>query len=204
MKMFVPLTTLERYPDYLNYLRDLDYGETDTISSGAIASALGLGEVLVRKDLAFTESVGKPRVGYVIKELIAALQGALRCDVEKNAVIVGAGGLGRALLAYGGFDKYGINMVAGFDCDPEKQYDVCGKRVYPTEKLADVIAEYGAKLAIICVPSQAAQSVCDNLVAAGITGILTFAPVVLKVKESITVRQVDLAANLAILASMTE
>lgn len=202
METKVPLTTLERYPDYLNYLRDLNCGENDTISSGAIASALGLGEVLVRKDLAFTESVGKPRVGYVIKDLIAALEGELRCGVEKDAVIVGAGGLGRALLAYGGFGKYGINMVAAFDSDPEKQSEAGGKPVYAVQKMAEVIAERGIKLAIICVPASAAQAVCDELVACGITGILTFAPVVLKVEKEITVRQVDLAANLAILASM--
>ncbi len=201
MERKVPLTTLERYPDYLNYLRDLNCEDGDTISSGAIAVALGLGEVLVRKDLAFTESVGKPRVGYVVRELIAALEGALRCDVDKTAVIVGAGGLGRALLAYGGFNKYGINIAAAFDSDPEKQGETGGKPVYPTEKMAEVIGELGVKLAIICVPASAAQTVCDGLVKAGITGILTFAPVVLKVDKGVTVRQVDLAANLAILAS---
>ncbi len=201
MNTRVPLTTLERYPDYLNYLRDLNCGEDDKISSGAIAAALGLGEVLVRKDLAFTDCVGKPRVGYITRELIAALENALRCDEEKDAVIVGAGGLGRALLAYGGFNKYGINVAAAFDSDPEKQSEVGEKPVYPVEKMAEVIGRLGVKLAIICVPASAAQSVCDNLVAAGITGILTFAPVVLKVESGITVRQVDLAANLAILAS---
>ncbi len=197
----IPLTTLERFPDYLNYLRDLGCGDDDKISSGVIAKALGLGEVLVRKDLACTGCAGKPRVGYVVRDLIAALEGALRCDTRKNAVIVGVGGLGSALLAYGGFSKYGIDIVAGFDIDPAKQTEENGKPVLPMEYLSDGVKKYGAALAVICVPASAAQGVCDALVDSGITGILTFAPATLRADSRISVRHMDVAANLAILAS---
>ncbi len=203
MNKNVPLTTLERFPDYLNYLRELNCAENEKIASGAIAQALGLGEVLVRKDLAYTSCVGKPRVGYVVCDLIAALERVLGCENKRNAVIVGAGGLGRALLSYGGFIKYGIDVVAAFDNDLDKcKTDVGGKPVLHIDELNEGIKKFNAELAVICVPTSAAQNICDKLVKSGIKGILTFAPVNLKVDESITVRYVDLAANLAILNSL--
>ncbi len=195
----VPLTTLERYPTYLNYLRDLHCTADEKISSGAIALALGLGEVLVRKDLAFTSCVGKPRVGYIVRDLIAALEGALRCDTRQSAVIVGVGGLGSALLSYNGFEKYGINVVAAFDRDPAKINRDAPKPVLPMEELPQGVRAYGATLAVLCVPAGAAQAVAERIEEAGVKGILCFAPVSLKLSKQVTVRHVDLAANLAML-----
>ncbi|MDE7214762.1 MAG: redox-sensing transcriptional repressor Rex, partial [Clostridia bacterium] len=107
MKSTIPVMSLQRLPVYLNYLKTLSNQEF--ISSGAIARALNMGEVLVRKDLAFTSAQGRTRVGYKTGELIAALEEYLGCNEIKNAVIFGAGGLGSALLSYGGFGNYGIN-----------------------------------------------------------------------------------------------
>ncbi len=198
----IPEISLQRLPIYLNYLKSLPEGDK-YISSGAIAAALGMGEVLVRKDLAYTSSSGRPKVGYVRAELIAAIEEYLGCNKKKNAVLVGVGGLGSALLSYGGFSKYGIDIVEAFDSDPEKiGTTVGGKAVRGDDELASAVNKYGALLAIVAVPAVAAQQVCDCLAASGVKGILNFAPVQLKAPESVVVRNIDVAASLAILASL--
>ena len=196
----ISVTCLQRLPIYLNYLKTL--GGDGYISSGAIARALGMGEVLVRKDLAYTSAQGRTRVGYKKSELISALEEFLGCNDIKSTVLIGAGGLGSALLAYGGFKNYGIEIVAAFDSDENKVGEISGKPVYPMENLNEKIKGLGAALAVVCVPARAAQSVADELCACGIKAILNFAPVLLKVKEGVTVRNIDLAANLAILSSL--
>lgn len=201
----IPEISLQRLPVYLNYLRSLSEEENKYISSGAIAAALNMGEVLVRKDLAYTSSVGRPKVGYLRTELIAALEEYLGCNKKKNAILVGAGGLGKALLAYGGFVNYGIDVVEAYDSDPSKSgTKTCGKKICDISELERGVGEYRPHLAIIAVPASAAQSVCDMLVSVGIKGILNFAPVQLRVSESVVVRNIDVAANLAILSSMLQ
>lgn len=202
MKSDIPVTSLQRLPVYLNYLKSLGGG--GYISSGAIARALNMGEVLVRKDLAYTSAQGRTRVGYVRGELISALEEYLGCNDKKNAVIIGAGGLGRALLAYGGFGNYGIDLVAAFDNDPEKTgKSVAGKPVYGIDGLKEGVERLGVKLAVICVPARHAQNVADLLAECGVKKILNFAPVLLQMPKNFTVRNIDVAANLAILSSMT-
>lgn len=202
MKSDIPVTSLQRLPVYLNYLKSLDTRE-GYVSSGAIARALNMGEVLVRKDLAYTAAEGKTRVGYKLVELISALEDYLGCKDRKNAVIVGAGGLGSALLAYGGFSNYGIDVVAAFDNDSSKiGAEIAGKPVLDFNDAQNGINRLDVKLAVICVPSAHAQDVADALIGCGVKKILNFAPALLKVPESVTVRNVDLAANLAILSSM--
>lgn len=198
----IPEISLQRLPVYLNYLKSLPEGDK-YISSGAIASALGMGEVLVRKDLAYTNSSGRPKVGYVRSQLIAAIEEYLGCNQKKNAVLVGVGGLGSALLAYSGFSKYGIDIVEAYDNDPAKAgTEICGKPILTDDSFTEGIGRCGAVLAILAVPASAAQTVCDGLVRAGIKGILNFAPVQLKAPESVVVRNIDVAASLAILASL--
>ncbi len=202
MKSDIPVTSLQRLPVYLNYLKSLDTRE-GYVSSGAIARALNMGEVLVRKDLAYTSAEGKTRVGYKLVELISALEDYLGCKDRKNAVIVGAGGLGSALLAYGGFSNYGIDVVAAFDNDSSKiGAEIAGKPVLDFNDAQNGINRLDVKLAVICVPSAHAQDAADALIDCGVKKILNFAPALLKVPESVTVRNVDLAANLAILSSM--
>lgn len=200
----IPEIVLQRLPMYLNYLRSLSDEENEYISSGAIAAALNMGEVLVRKDLAYT-SAGRPKVGYRRTELIFSLEEVLGCNVKKNAIIVGAGGLGKALLGYTGFVNYGIDVVEAYDSDPGKTgMEVGGKKICAVEELERGVREYSPTLAIIAVPAQAAQAVCDELVSAGIKSILNFAPVQLRVEEGVTVRNIDVAANLAVLTSMLQ
>ena len=199
--MDISVTCLQRLPIYLNYLKALD-GD-GYISSGAIARALGMGEVLVRKDLAYTSAQGRTRVGYKKSELISALEDYLGCNDKKNAVLVGAGELGSAILAYGGFKNYGIEIVAAFDNDDNKAgKQISGKPVYSMTQLREKIKELGAPLAVICVPAAVAQAVADELCDCGVKAVLNFAPVLLRVKDGVTVRHIDVAANLAILSSM--
>ncbi len=204
MNRDIPEFSLQRMPIYLNFLRTLpDDGTYNYISSGAIAQALGLGEVLVRKDLAYTGCAGRPKVGYPRVELIAALEKFLCVNDSKCAVIVGAGGLGSALLSYGGFTNYGIELSCAFDNDPKKigTY-IGGKPVLPMDELREGCKKCGAVLAIIAVPAAAAQSTAELLIKAGIKAILNFAPVQITAGDDVKVINIDVAANLAILASM--
>ncbi len=202
MKSTIPVTSLQRLPVYLNYLKSLS-GTREFISSGAIAHALNMGEVLVRKDLAFTSAQGRTRVGYNTCELIAALEEYLGCNEIKNAVIFGAGGLGSALLSYGGFGNYGIRIVSAFDNNPlKKGSEVSGKPVLGVEEAPEFISRKNVKLAVICVPAKVAQEVADILVGCNVKSILNFAPAQLTVPEGFNVRNIDVAANLAILSSL--
>ncbi len=201
MEKEIPVTSLQRLPVYLNYLKSLGKPEGN-ISSGAIARALGMGEVLVRKDLAYTSARGRTRTGYDCGELIAAIEEYLGCNRILPAVIFGAGALGRALMSYGGFKNYGIDIVAAFDTDPAKiDKFVADCKIYSASEADEVIKNTGARLAVVCVPANVAQSVCDELVGCGISAILNFAPVLLKVPAGVNVRNIDVAANLAILSS---
>lgn len=202
MKSTIPVTSLQRLPVYLNYLKTLS-GKCEFISSGAIARALNMGEVLVRKDLAFTSAQGRTRVGYNTCELIAALEDYLGCNEIKNAVIFGAGGLGSALLSYGGFLNYGIKIVAAFDNNPKKiGSSVDGKPVLSVTAAPEFIGGNEVKLAVICVPAKFAQEVANVLADCNVKSILNFAPAQLTVPEGFNVRNIDVAANLAILSSL--
>ncbi len=204
MSRDIPEFSLQRMPVYLNYLRTLpDDGTYNYISSGAMAQALGLGEVLVRKDLAYTGCAGRPKVGYPRVELIAAIEKFLRINDKKCAVLVGAGGLGSALLSYGGFENYGIELVCAFDTSPEKigTY-IGGKPVLSMDELNEGCKKYGAVMAIIAVPAPAAQQTAERLCAAGIKAMLNFAPAQITTGGDVKVINIDVAANLAILASM--
>ena len=204
MNKDIPVFSLQRLPVYLNYLRGLsDDGENNYISSGRIAKALGFGEVLVRKDLAYSGCAGRPKVGYPRAELIGALEEFLCVNARKTAVIIGAGGLGSALLSYGGFEHYGFEVPVAFDSDPAKiGTTISGKPVLDVKDLEKGCREAGAVLAIIAVPASAAHSVGEQLKAAGIKAILNFAPVQLNLGEEVKVINMDVAANLAVLSAM--
>ncbi len=194
--------TLNRLPSYLRYLYQLDKKNVPTVSSTTIANGLGLNPVQVRKDIALVASVaGKPKTGYATKDLIADLEGYLGYNNTRDAVLVGAGGLGRAILGYDGFRNYGLNIVAAFDVNEESiGKEVNGKPVYHLDNLDSVVNRFKIRLGIICVPSVAAQSVADKMVKAGIRAIWCFAPVHLNLPPDIAVKGEDLAASLALLS----
>ena len=192
--------TLGRLPQYLQYLNDLPLCDSGTISATAIAKGLSLGEVQVRKDLAAVSGAGKPKIGYNITELIGDIERHLGSHALTNAVLVGAGKLGKALLDYGGFEEYGVNIVAGFDCSEQAiRTTGCTKPIYPIGNLKAYCAENEVKLGVITVGKGSAQQVCDMLTESGVAAIWNFAPCVLKVPSGVLLKQENLALSLAYL-----
>jgi len=196
----IPKATLGRLPQYLRYLRSLPESRGSTISATAIAKDLSLGDVQVRKDLATVSGAGKPKVGYNKDKLIADLERHLGYERLTNAVLVGAGKLGRALLDYDGFEAFGVEIIAGFDCNEQIIHmGNTAKSILPIKELKEYCAENDVKLGIITVGQGSAQEVCDKLVASGITAIWNFAPCALKVPSGVLLKQENLALSLAYL-----
>ena len=196
----ISMQALQRLPIYLKYLKSLPE-RTPYASSTAIAEALGLKDVQVRKDLALVSSGGRPKVGYVLRDLVFDIEQFLGYGDISSAVIVGAGNLGRALLSYKGFGEYGLEIVAAFDVDSALVGAIVnGKPVLSADKLGDLCARMKVRIGIIAVPDDAAQTVCDRLVEAGVLAILNFAHVRLKAPEYVLVRNENLASSLAVLS----
>ncbi len=192
--------TLRRLPVYLRYLTTIR-GNTDNISATSIADAFGLNDVQVRKDLAAVSGSGRPKTGYKVEDLISQIKKYLSCDMETKTVIVGVGRLARALLPYGGFDAYGLNIIAAFDSDVSIVGETAeGRLVRHVDELTSFCRAEDVQLAILTVPADAAQNVCDRLVSAGIRAIWNFAPTILKAPEGIIIENENLASSLAVLS----
>ncbi len=199
----VSRATLGRLPTYIRYLKEAAALGKQAVSATAIAKALDLGEVQVRKDLAAVSGAGKPKVGYTVSELLGDLERIIGQLAHCRSVIVGAGKLGLALLAYRGFSDFGIEISAAFDIDGAKC--VSGgaqKPIYPLETLSRYCKENDIRTGIITVPADAAQQICDMLVKCGVTAIWSFAPCSLRVPDGVIVRQENLATSLAYLSSI--
>ena len=193
-------SVLKRLPGYLNYLKSMGDHAPAYISATALANALGMGEVQVRKDLAAVSNGGKPKIGYLRENLIEDIEQFLGYDNPNNAVLVGAGKLGLALLGYGGFDAYGLQILAAFDIAPSVDYTESGKVVLPMERLENFCRLNKVAMGIITVPVSQAQQVCDQLIAAGIKAIWNFAPTHLEVPDNILVQNENMATSLAVLS----
>ena len=193
----IPKATLGRLPKYLEYLQALPKTR-NTISATAIAKSLSLGDVQVRKDLAAVCGAGKPKIGYETDKLINDIESHLGYERLTNAVLVGAGKLGRALLDYDGFENFGVKIIAGFDCN-ETALKNGAKDILPIRDMGAYCREHGVKLGIITVGQGSAQDVCDKLVESGIEAIWNFAPITLKAPSGILLRHENLALSLAYL-----
>ena len=197
----VPPAVVSRLSLYLRELQHLLRDGHATTNSTQLGALLGFTDAQVRKDLAYFGQFGYPGVGYRCDELMAAIRQILGTDRPWNVAVVGLGNLGRALLRYKGFDEQGFRMVAAFDVDAEKLGEhVEGIAVYHVDQMAEVIRNAGIRLGIIAVPAPAAQQAANALVAAGIEGILNFAPVTLALPSHISRIGVDLAIQLEQLA----
>ena len=168
------------------------------ISATALANALGMGEVQVRKDLAQVCDGGRPKVGYLRSQLTDDLEQFLGYDNTTDAVLIGAGKLGQALLGYSGFAAYGLNILAAFDRTPH--VDDSGKPVYPMEKLQSFCKRNKILMGIITVPASCAQEVADLMIEAGIKAIWNFAAVHLEAPPNILIQNQNMATNLAVLS----
>lgn len=192
---------LKRLPSYLAYLKTMPHNGQSHISATALATALGMGEVQVRKDLATVCHGGRPKIGYPIDVLLTDLESFLGYDNTNNAVLIGAGKLGKALLSYSGFAEYGLNIVAGFDSDEALWGKTkSGKSVLPMSQLPEVCEAQKIRIAVLTVPAEYAQGVCNQLIEVGIQAIWNFAPTHLEVPSHILVQNENMAASLAMLS----
>jgi redox-sensing transcriptional repressor len=197
----LPEATVSRLPVYLRVLTGMADRGVVTVSSDQLAAGAGVNSAKLRKDLSHLGSYGIRGVGYDVDYLIYQVSRALGLTQDWPVVIVGAGNLGRALTNYGGFVTRGFRIAGLLDSDP----GIVGSRigrltVQSSDDLEGVVVRHKVAIGVIATPAGTAQAVCDRLVAAGVTSILNFAPVVLNVAEGVDVRKVDLSIELQILA----
>jgi len=193
----IPSPAVRRLSVYLRRLEYLAAQGVEKVSSRSLAESLRLADAQVRKDLAYFGQFGRPGVGYLVGPLVEELRRILGTDKIWPVVLVGSGDLGRALLRYKGFRRRGFDLVAAFDVSPAVVgRTIGGVPVLHVRQLPAVVAKHGVKLGIVAVPTDAAQDVADMLQAAGVRGILNFAPTVLHAAAEASVRPVDLAAEL--------
>jgi redox-sensing transcriptional repressor len=208
----IPHPAVRRLSLYLRQLESFKRKDRRTVSSKQLGESLNLTDAQVRKDLAYFGQFGHPGVGYRVEDLINQVRRILGTDKTWDVLLVGAGNLGRALMAYNGFDAKGFRLVAVFDADPAK----IGKRqgpfpgrpdsdgsdnqrffvIQPMSELKSTAQKQAIRLAILAVPADSAQEVADQCVEAGIRGLLNFAPVSLRFPPPIAVNAVDLAVQL--------
>lgn len=193
-------SVLKRLPGYLAYLKSLPDGTATYISATALANALGMGEVQVRKDLAMVSEGGRPKVGYLRERLMEDISQFLGYDNTTEAILIGAGKLGQALMGYKGFQEYGLNILAAFDRDPGKEAPGAKHPVYSMDKLESYCRSHKVLMGIITVPGEHAQQVCDQLINCGIKAIWNFAPGHLDVPAGILVQNENMATSLAVLS----
>lgn len=197
-----PDVVVRRLPVYARSLRYLLNEGVRSISSQELGTRINMTAAQIRKDLSYFGEFGKQGIGYDVERLLAQIEQILGLDQEWPVALVGVGHLGQAVARYDGFRPRGLNIAALFDSDPAKigQEIIPGIAVQHTDAIASVIAECRIRVAIIAVPAVQAQSVADQLIAAGVRAILNYAPIVLRVPDNVWVREID---PVAVLHSMT-
>jgi redox-sensing transcriptional repressor len=196
----VPKFTLKRLPSYYRCLRTCLERKQEYVSSEQIARAAQVNAVQVRKDLTLFGTMGTPGVGYRVTELKLKLEEILGLNNVNEAALIGVGRLGRAIIDYPGFERYGLHIVALFDSNPNLVgTEIGGRRIFATNEILHIIRRLQIKVAIITVPAEWAQSVTNVLIEAGVKAIWNFAPAVLEVPPDVVLRNEDLAAGLATL-----
>lgn len=193
----VPKAVIRRLSLYLRELQRLQGEGLETTSSTRLGQRLGVTDAQIRKDLAHFGQFGYPGIGYRCAELIGTIKVILGTDRAWPVAVAGVGNLGRALLRYKGFEKQGFRIVAAFDvAETLIGEPIEGIRVHNLNEASEVIAKLGIRLAILAVPAAAAQEVASSLVAAGIEGILSFAPTIIPLPDHVRSVRVDLAIEL--------
>lgn len=193
----VPKAVVSRLSLYLRELQHLQRDGHETTSSTQLGKLLGFTDAQVRKDLAYFGQFGYPGIGYRCDELVDAIKRILGTNRQWPIALVGLGNLGRALLGYRGFGEQGFRVVAAFDVDPHKIGSMIeGVPVHPISDLPAIVKDKGIRLAILAVPATAAQGVAEQVVQAGIEGVLNFAPVTISLPKEVRTVGVDLAIEL--------
>jgi len=197
MKVAIPRKTVYRLSVYLRCLAQLAENGVRTASSHALAQAAGVKPTQLRKDLTSFGHFGTRGLGYDVETLRDKIAEVLGRKQLQPVVLVGVGHLGSALLAYKGFEKESFEIVAGFDVDVKrKRRKTYSQPILPLEKLETFVRSHKIRMAIITVPASVAQEVANRMVAAGVTAVLNFAPVVLRVPGNVVVSNVNLAIEL--------
>lgn len=199
----VSLATFQRMPRYLKLLKERQAEGQENISSVAIAEALFLSSALVKKDLSQAIiSEGKPKIGYAIAELISDIEEFLGYNNNKDAILIGVGKLGQALMEYRGFESYGLNITAGLDIrDSIVGQEIDGKKILHIDKLESVIKKLNIKMAILTLPQDSAQDMADRLIRADIKAIWNFTPCHINVPDNVAIKTENMAASLAVLSN---
>jgi len=193
--------TLKRLPLYLRLLRKMKESGEEYASGAVVARELGLDPIVVRKDLAITGAVGRPRLGFKMDEIIAAIEDFLGWTNTTDAFLVGVGSLGTALLGYQGFEQHGMRIVAAFDSNPA----IIGKKIknkviLDVNKMPEMAKRMLVQIGVLTVSPGDAQSVADAMVEGGIRGIWNFTPVTLDVPDHVILQREELASSLAVLS----
>jgi redox-sensing transcriptional repressor len=197
----IPEATVARLPEYLRLLTESRDSGISNLSSEELADMAGVNAAKVRKDLSYLGTYGVRGVGYDVEYLIYQVRRELGLDHDWPVVIVGAGNLGRALAGYGGFGERGFPIAGIVDVDSRKiGMEIGGVTVRNLVELATIVRRGNVSIGVVATPPVAAQDAADRLVAAGVTSILNFAPVLLNVPATVSVRKVDLAVELQILS----
>lgn len=192
---------VRRLPVYLRYLDSLQDLHVRTVSSQQLGEALDLNPAQIRKDLACFGEFGRKGIGYEVNYLIEKIKSILKLDQKINVVLIGAGHLGHAISNYNAYLKDNMRITAIFDADPNKVgKKIVGLTIQSLSTLSETVKEMNIRIAIIAVPAEAAQTVADELMRCGITGILNFAPVNLRVIEGVRVHDADVTMELHSLA----
>ncbi len=199
-RTILPEPTIRRLPWYLSYVRMLDNQNVSYVSSTQISKELNVQSSQIAKDLSFLNIRGKTRIGYEVKSLVTELEDFLGFDKQHNAVVIGTGSLGTALIQDHGLEHYGLNIVAGFDV----RGDVIGQRlgdvpIYNISQLADWQREHRVSIAILTVPVEKAQEVADLAVSSGMTALWNFTPYRIKTPEGVAIANTSIYAHLAII-----
>lgn len=202
MKQFkISEAVVRRLPIYLRYLNELSLSNVQTVSSQDLGEKLDLNPAQIRKDLAYFGEFGRKGVGYNVDYLIEKIRQILKLDKTMNVALIGTGNLGRALCNYNTYIKDNMKIVAVFDADASKAgTSINHLTVQPMNELPATVEQLEITVGIITVPAPEAQNVADQFVAAGIRGILNFAPVVLKSPRGVRIHHADFTAELLSLA----
>lgn len=205
MSKKISIPALKRLPNYYNIIcQAMESGEK-YISSATIANLLDIDDTQVRKDIAATGYVGKPKVGFDTKEFKCHLEGFLGFKMTKEAFLIGAGNLGIALAKYDGFKKYGLDIIALFDNDPHKiGLRIGNKEVFSISKLPDLAKSMNVQIAILAIPAEFAQDIAEFLVKSGIKAIWNFAPARLKLPDNVLISNQDLAASFVVFSAQLQ
>lgn len=196
----VPEPTLRRLPQYLNYLQGIWENGQVNISAPAISRDLNYDPTQIVKDIAVTGVVGRPRIGYNTYELVRSIEEFLSFNTKNEAILVGAGNLGSALLAYDNLQGFGIKIVAAFDVDPKKVGTQIGNvSVMHLSKMHELVTRLNIRIGILTTPAKIAQETVESMISANIKAIWNFTPGYLQVPDDTIVQNTSMYSNVAVL-----